>query len=121
MRNRVVYPDWRTWLDASLFPFKIYTVLAVVIVMAWRAAASGNKWALADSYTFGHFVAIGYFLIAAILLAGGIFQGVIHLWRAGTWSMSFASVALVIGICMAHYFNAGGCFGVPVPVIERAW
>jgi hypothetical protein len=113
MRTRVFYPDWRTWLDASLLPFKIYTVLAVVWILGWRACVSRNDWAMDDSYTVAYFVALGYILSATALMAGAITQGTIRSWRAGSWSVSFAGAALVIGICMLQHFNLDGCFQIP--------
>ncbi|HTR41664.1 MAG TPA: hypothetical protein VMH87_08625 [Pseudomonadales bacterium] len=120
MRNRAAEVDWRTYLDASLFPLKIYTVLAVVWMVIWHAClptyppypsnfaplADPVIMAMDDFYTFASFVAAGYLFCGLILLAGGIIQVGLCSRRAWIWSLSFAVAALIIGIGMAYF--AGG-------------
>lgn len=103
MRNRVAETDWRTYLDASLFPLKIFTVLAVIWVIAWHSLLPGSNSDPDDFYTFASFVAAGYLLSGFILMAGGIIQGGFCSQRASLWSLSFAVVALIIGIGMACF------------------
>jgi hypothetical protein len=109
MRNRAAETDWRTYLDASLFPLKIYTALAVIGIMARYALLPTDDvlgMLTADFYTFASFVAGGYLLSGLILITGGIIQGGFCSQRASLWSLSFAGAALIIGFSMARF--AGG-------------
>jgi hypothetical protein len=118
MRNRAAETDWRTYLDASLFPLKIYTVLAVIWVIAWHVFLPTDNsdplgMATADFNTFASFVAAGYVLSGLILMVGGFIQAGIGSRRAWIWNISFAAVALIIGIYMVHY--AGGIAQIAYP------
>jgi len=114
MRNRVAQTDWRTYLDATLFPLKIYTVLAAIWIIAWHARlpshpADTTGWLWLDFSVFAGSVAWGYLLSGLILLAGGLIQVGYCSRRAWIWSLSFAATALVIGIGMECF--AGGIHG----------
>jgi hypothetical protein len=113
MRAPAIQTDWRTWLDASLFPIKIYVVAAVLWLISWRSCISLNNdysnfdifgilpspaYLIArDFSTFAYFVSGGYILSAVVLMAGGVVQAIVRSWRAATWNISFAAAALVIG------------------------
>lgn len=122
MRNRPAEIDWRTYLDASLFSLKVFTVLAVVWMLCWHAFLPTDNplhlAATADFYTFASFVAAGYFFSGAILLVGGIIQVGFSSRRAWIWSLSFALAALIIGVCMAHYAGGIARFATPFPELE---
>ena len=111
MRNRPPEIDWRTYLDASLFPFKIFTAVAVVWILCWHAFFLTDKSDPGDFYTFASFVAAGYLFSGAVLLVGGLVQVGFSSRRAWIWSLSFALVALIIGVCMACF--AGGIAQYP--------
>jgi hypothetical protein len=126
MGNRPAEVDWRTYLDALLFPLKIYTALAVIWIAIWHALLPVDNsdplgLATTDFYTFVSFVAAGYILSGLILMAGGIIQLGLCSRRAWIWSLSFAVAALIIGIGMAHYAGGIAQFSPPFLNELQAW
>jgi hypothetical protein len=117
MRARPPQTDWRTWLDASLFPLKIFIVLAMVCMVGWHATLpkqTPDSWyfliinspfatPVGDFYTLARWAALACILSAVAMTIGGIIQAVIRLRRAALWNVSFAVLALAIGIWLLAY------------------
>jgi hypothetical protein len=105
---RIFSPDWRVWLAASLFPLKIYTVVAALWLIVWHAGLPANKsysWynAVSDFSFFADCVRQGYFLVAFALVLGGLIQWFKCSRKAALWSMAFGVAAFVIGVILSPY------------------
>lgn len=108
--------DCKVWLSAFLFPFKIYTVVAVLPLIIWHGnlppdQSSGFNRSVDYSWHYrisefclvADYVRIGYFIIAFILLAGGLAQFFVISRKAAFWSLIFGMAALIIGILLWNY------------------
>ena len=107
---RASQTDWRTWLAASLFPFKLYVILAAICLFAWHArlpepAQHAVAWhmAIGDFNTAVVGAMLGYALSTVVLVAGGFVQMSISSRRAALWSISFGVAGLIIGLILWHY------------------
>jgi hypothetical protein len=119
MRN--YYPDWRTWLAASLFPFKIYTVAVVIVLYYWYMCLppkptlktldyhSAAVMAYSDFGYMATYAVYGYFICAGILIVGGLVQMFTSSRRASVASIVFGVAAVVIGWLLIPY-----CWRVPM-------
>jgi len=92
------------WLSFVLFPFKAYTVLAVIIVFMWGSALPRHSQAtvVADA---GLLVVFGYFLSAIVLFVGGLVQSFAGKKGLGLITLLFAGAALVIAFWLAPMFS----------------
>lgn len=117
MRARPPQTDWRTYLDASLFPLKIFIVLAVVCLIGWHALLpQGNSrpWdffiskppeanPMWDFYVIASWTALAYVVSAIVLTVSGVIQAFFSTRRAAIWSLSFAIAGLIISIWLKAY------------------
>jgi hypothetical protein len=118
MRARPAYIDWRTYLDASLFPLKIFTVLALVWVMIWRMRVPDDDFCfsmshMADFYYVAGWVGVAYIWCAILLMMGGIVQAFRCSQRAAIWSISFAVAASISGVVLLLNY-----YGPPTPFFD---
>lgn len=86
-----------------LFPFKAYTVLAVVVVLIWASALPMHSQATAVMDA-GVLVVLGYFLSVMSLFVGGLIQTFAGTKRSGLVSFLFAGAALIIAFWLAPMF-----------------
>jgi LytS/YehU family sensor histidine kinase len=105
---RASQTDWQMWLAASLFPFKLYVMLAVICLFAWHArlpAQDSVMWhiAIGDFNTAVVGALLGYVLSTVILVAGGFVQMSMCSRRAALWSFSFGVAGLIIGLILWYY------------------
>ncbi len=100
---RVLPTCGREWLSLVLFPFKAYTVLAVIIVFIWDAALPRHSQAtiVADA---GFLVIFGYWLSAVVLFVGGLIQAFAGPKGSGVVALLFAGAALIIAFWLAPMF-----------------
>jgi hypothetical protein len=91
------------WLNFALFPFKAYTVLAIMIVVIWASALPSHSHATAVADA-GVLVIVGYFFSAAVLFVGGLVQAFSGRKRSGVVALLFAAAALVIAFWLAPMF-----------------
>lgn len=116
MRTRPPQIDWRTYLDASLFPLKIFIVLAVVCLIGWHMQLSRvnpKSWGditispqvnpAWDFCIIAGWAALAYVMSAIALTIGGLVQAFFSTRRAAIWSLAFAITALIIGIWLKGY------------------
>jgi phosphoglycerol transferase MdoB-like AlkP superfamily enzyme len=122
---RISPTSWREWFTASLFPFKIYTVLVAVILAFWHIGLPAYPWrtgfdearGVAHNYAaetaysdFGYianYAVFGYFLCAGVLIIGGIVQIFTSSRRAAFISIAFGIAAVVIGRLLFPYSFRG--------------
>ncbi len=92
------------WLSFVLFPFKAYTVLAVIILFIWGSALPRHPQAtpVADA---GLLVVLGYLLSAVALFVGGLVQAFVGPKGSGLITLLFAGAALVIAFWLAPMFS----------------
>jgi hypothetical protein len=91
--------DWRTWLAASLFPFKLYVALALIAVFYLKAISVDEDFGFGASYNLTTvFIAAGYFLCLLVLTIGALVQAAVRSDRAALNSAWFALAALIIGL-----------------------
>ncbi len=92
------------WLSLVLFPFKAYTVLAVIIVFVWGSALPRHSLttAVADA---GLLVVLGYLLSTVALFVGGLVQAFAGPKGSGLVTLLFAGAALVIARWLAPMFS----------------
>ena len=92
------------WLSLVLFPFKAYTVLAVVVVFVWGSALPRHSQATAVADA-GLLVALGYLLSAVALFVGGLVQAFAGPKGAGLITLLFAGAALIIALWLLPMFS----------------
>jgi hypothetical protein len=118
MRARPAQIDWRTWLDASLFPLKIFIAITVFCLVGWHTRLQHESFNFGDAtdlgatpagdfYIFASWTTLAYFLSAITLTIGGFVQAFFSTRRAAIWSISFAVIGLIIGVCLIGYGNDG--------------
>ena len=100
--------EWQKWLSASLFPFKLYVILAVNCLFAWHARLPSQNsvmWhiAIGDFNTAAVGALLGYALSTVILVAGGFVQMFMCSRRAALWSISFGVAGLIVGLILWYY------------------
>ncbi len=100
---RVLPSSGREWLSFVLFPFKAYTVLAVIIVFIWGSALSRHSQATAVMDA-GLLVILGYLISAVVLFVGGLVQAFAGPKGSGLVTLLFAGVALIIAFWLAPMF-----------------
>jgi hypothetical protein len=113
---RASAPDWRVWLAAWLFPLKIYTVAALLWLIYWHSILPANftrgwtgldqDWyrAASEFATVAGYVRLGYFVVASILVIGGIVQWFTRSHRSAWWSLGFGIGAWVAAIWLCYHY-----------------
>jgi hypothetical protein len=94
MRN---LPADRKWSSLALFPFKVYTVVALFGFLASRGVPRPRNYST-DGETW---IVMGYFLCFLILLVGALIQATTGSRKAALSSVAFAVTALIIGLGLA--------------------
>jgi succinate-acetate transporter protein len=92
------------FLGFLLFPFKAYTVVAVVAVLIWGSALPRHSHGAALDTAVP--VLAGYVISAVALFLGGLVQLIAGARSSGLASLVFALAALVIALCLAPMFSA---------------
>ncbi len=100
---RVVPSCSREWLRLVVFPFKAYTLLALIIVLTWGLALPQHSQATAVADA-GVLVVLGYLLSAVVLFLGGLVQAFVGPRGAGVVTLLFAGAALIIAFWLAPMF-----------------
>jgi hypothetical protein len=100
--------DWRTWLAATLFPFKIYVILAFLWFIKWDFELPkqvSETWFLeSGSFIFVmKCITTGYFLSTIVLDGGAFVQMVAGSYRAAFGSILFGVTALIIGLSISSF------------------
>jgi hypothetical protein len=107
----------RIWLPASLLPLKVYAALAAIWLLILRSglpARPENRWGTSSfvpgweqaAHHFAraaHFVVLGYFVAAAVLVGAGVFQIFSGSRKGGCASIAFGLAALVTGLLLKPY------------------
>ena len=122
---RISPTNWQEWFKVSLFPFKIYTVLVVVILVLWHISLPPYPWrrgfeeamgiahdfAAENAYSdFGYiatYAVDGYFVCAGVLIIGGIVQIFTSSRRAAIITIAFGIAAVIIGRLLFPYCFRG--------------
>jgi hypothetical protein len=118
---RISPSSWREWFSVSLFPFKIYTALVVVVLVLWHISLPAYPWrtgadeaivnlhnmAAETEYSdFGYiatYAVFGYFVCAGVLIIGGLIQVFTSSLRGALFSIAFGIAAGVIGKLLVPY------------------
>lgn len=101
--NRFLPISCDEWLSLILFPFKAYTVVAVIVVFIWRSVLPRNSHSMAGADA-GLLVVAGYLLSASVLFICGLIQVFKSSRGSGLVSLAFAGAALIIGLWVASMF-----------------
>jgi hypothetical protein len=99
------HTDWRTWLAACLFPFKLYVALAFLWIVKWNASLpnlDSDMWIL-ERENLGFFaenVALGYLICGAVLILGTSIQLYVGAYRAALVNGLFGLAALIVALAI---------------------
>jgi hypothetical protein len=108
------------WFSALLFPFKLYTVFAVVGPLIWYLMLPMNNGGNVDSNYFmaiddfrfvASFVSCSYFISSWVLVVGGCIQLFKYSRRAALWTIAFGLLAFLIYIVFERVI-----FSLPRPI-----
>jgi hypothetical protein len=113
---RLRSPDWKGWLSASLFPLKIYTLVAVPWLIVWHSRLPQNRssglngflderwfYVVSDFSAVAGYVRFGYFVVALVLLIGGVVQSFKQSPKSASGSIAFGIAAVVLGTWLGGY------------------
>lgn len=100
---RVLPSSSREWLSLFLFPFKAFTVLAVIMVFIWGAARPAQARGQSISEV-GEVVSLGYLLSGLVLMVGGLIQVAVGPRTSALTTFLFGAAAFIILVLLAPMF-----------------
>jgi len=115
--KRIEIPE--AWIAAFLFPFKLFSVGAVVWLLIWYLMLPSMQpgvegawiYAYSDLRMVAFFVTFLYFLAAGVQVIVGLVQLFKYSRKAAIWSIAFGVFALIIGIFLAICISASTEYG----------